>query len=106
MIQLSSSKKLKVLKKVRIKDNSWNMPGGSHLEPGTLVQVSAGPTRISDVPFIILEGVGQITHRHVNGETTRPIKNASNGFFFSQGHKTSSPYDFGTLDTECFEEIS
>ena len=106
MIKLEYNKKLKVLKKVRIIDNCWNMPGGGYLEPGTLVQVSSGPTRISDVPFIVLEGSGEIVHRHANGETKSTIESGSQGFFFSQGHKTVSPYDYGTLDQEFFEELN
>lgn len=81
------------------------MPGGGFLNPGTTVVVTSGPTRISDVPFQVLNGSGQVTHRSPTGETTRKIQNGSSGFFFSEGHKTSSPYDFGTLDAECFEEI-
>lgn len=105
MIKLTKNKKIKILKKVRIKDNCWDMPGGGYLNPGTVVEVTSGPTRISDVPFKVIEGSGKITHRHVNGETVRDIKNGSAGFFFSQGHHTVSPYDYGTLDNSFFEEI-
>ena len=106
MIKLRKDLKLRTKKKVRIKDNCWTMPGGGFLNPGTVVFVTSGPTRISDVPFQVLTGTGQITHRHVAGETIREIEDGSSGFFFSEGHKTSSPYDFGTLDTEYFEEIT
>ncbi len=106
MIQLEYNKKIKVRKKVNIKDNCWNMPGSGYLNPGTVVQVTSGPTRISDVPFKVIKGSGEITHRNLDSETTRNITDGSHGFFFYQGHKTQSPYDFGTLDTEYFEEIN
>lgn len=105
MIKLSMNKKLKVLKKVRIKDNCWDMPGGGYLNPGTVVQITSGPTRISDVPFKVIEGSGKITHRNFDGELTREIKAGSHGFFFSEGHATVSPYDYGTLDHDFFKEI-
>ena len=104
MIQLKMNLQLQVLKKVRIKDDCWNMPGGGYLNPGTVVQITSGPTRISDVPFKVIQGSGEITHRHVNGETKRPIKPGSDRFFFSQGHKTASPYDYGQLDASFFTE--
>jgi hypothetical protein len=105
MIKLSMNKKVKVLKKVRIKDNCWNMPGGGYLNPDSIVQIVSGPTRISDVPFEVIKGCGEIIHRHIAGETTRLIKPGSKGFFFSQGHKTVAPYDYGSLDPEFFEEL-
>ena len=105
MIKLMKNKKIKVLKKVKIKDNCWNMPGGGYLNPGTIVEVTSGPTRISDVPFKVIQGSGQITHRNISGETVRDIKEGSMGFFFSEGHDTVSPYDYGTLDKNFFEEI-
>jgi len=104
MIKLEYNKKLKVLKKVKIKDNCWNMPGVGYLNPGSIVQVNSSPTRISDVPFIVLEGTGQITHRSPSGETKKPIESGSKGFFFLQGHKTVCPYDYGTLEKEFFQE--
>jgi hypothetical protein len=105
MIKLNKNMKLKVLKKVRIKDNSWSMPGPGYLNPGTIVQVTSGPTRISDVPFKVLEGSGEITYRSVMKETTKPIQAGSDGFFFSQGHKTVAPYDYGHLDNIFFEKV-
>ena len=105
MIKLMKNKKIKVLKKVKIKDNCWDMPGGGYLNPGTLVEVTSGPTRISDVPFKVIEGSGEITHRNVTGETIRDIKAGSAGFFFSQGHITRSPYDYGFLDPSYYTEI-
>ncbi len=105
MVKLKMNIQLQVLKKVRIKDNCWNMPGGGYLNPGAIIQVVSGPTRISDVPFKVIKGSGEITHRHVTGETIKPIESGSKGFFFSQGHETVAPYDYGTLDTEFFEEL-
>lgn len=105
MIKLSKNMKLKVLKTVRIKDNSWNMPGPGYLNPGTVVQITSGPTRISDVPFKVIEGSGEITYRSVMKETTKPIQSGSSGFFFSQGHKTVAPYDYGHLDSIFFEKV-
>ena len=105
MIRLSKNKKLKTLKTVRIKDNCWNMPGGGYLNSGTIVQVTGGPTSISDVPFKVIEGTGEITHRNYTGDITRKIEAGSKGFFFSEGHNTQAPYDYGTLDTNFFEEI-
>jgi hypothetical protein len=106
MIQLKKSKQLKVLKKVKIKDDDWNRPGGGYLNPGSVVIITSGPTRISDVPFKVLSGSGEVTHRNPTGETVRQIVPGPGRFFFSQGHETRSPYDFGTLDTEYFEEIN
>jgi len=105
MIKLSMNKKIKILKKVRIKDNDWNRPGGGYLNPGSIVQITSGPTRISDVPFKVIEGSGEITHRGPIKDITKEIKSGSTGFFFSQGHVTVSPYDYGTLDNNFFEEI-
>ena len=105
MIKLEYNKKLRVLKKVKVIDNCWNMPGIGYLEPGTLVQVNSGPTRLSDVPFTVLQGTGEITHRTDTGTIKESIKPGSKGFFFSQGHKTACPYDYGTLDIEFFEEL-
>ena len=104
MIKLKKNLQLQVLKKVRIKDNCWNMPGPGHLDPGTIVEVTSGPTRISDVPFKVVKGSGEIIHRHVHGETKKPIKDGSEGFFFSQGHNTVAPYDYGQLDSSFFTE--
>lgn len=106
MIKLKKNLQLQVLKKVRIKDNCWDMPGGGYLNPGTVVEVTSGPTRISDVPFKVIQGSGEITHRRRDGESTRNIEAGSNGFFFSQGHHTVSPYDYGTLDSQFFEVIN
>lgn len=105
MIKLRMNIQLQVLKKVKIKDNDWNRPGGGYLNPGTTVQVTSGPTSTSDVPFKVVEGSGKITHRNHDGEITRDIKSGSKGFFFLQGHETVSPYDYGTLDTKFFEEL-
>lgn len=106
MIKLQKNLKLRIKKTVRIKDNDWSMPGGGFLNPDTTVIVTSGPTRISDVPFQVLTGSGEIKHRHITGESISQIQDGSSGFFFSEGHKTSSPYDFGTLDAKYFEEIN
>lgn len=105
MIKLTKNMKLKVLKKVKIKDNHWNMPGPGYLNPGAIVQITGGPTKISDVPFKVIKGDGQITYRSVMKETTKPIQAGSAGFFFSEGHKTATPYDYGYLDKNFFEEL-
>ena len=105
-IKLTRNKKLQVLKQVKIKDNCWDRPGGGYLNPGSIIEVTNGPTRISDVPFKVIEGTGEITHRNPDGDLTRKIKAGSFGFFFSQGHETQSPYDFGTLSTSYFKEIN
>jgi len=105
MIKLRKNIQLQVLKKVNIKDNCWNMPGGGYLNPGTIVRVVSGPTSISDVPFEVIEGSGKITHRNPDSEITRDIKPGSKGFFFSQAHKTVAPYDYGKLDPSYFEEV-
>ena len=81
------------------------MPGGGYLNPGAVVEITSGPTKISDVPFKVIKGSGEITHRNPTGETVKEIKDGSVGYFFSQGHYTVSPYDYGTLDTQYFKEI-
>jgi hypothetical protein len=103
MIKLKKDLKLTTLQKVKIKDDDWNRPGGGYLNPGSVVIVTSGPTRISDVPFKVLSGSGEITHRNPTGETVRHITPGPGRFFFSQGHETKSPYDFGTLNTALFE---
>lgn len=105
MISLTKNLKIQVVQKVKIKDNDWNRPGGGYLNPGTIVQVTSGPTKISDVPFKVLEGSGKITHRGPINDITREIENGSTGFFFSQGHFTSSPYDYGKLDPLFFKKV-
>ena len=105
MIKLKKNMKLLTLKKVRIKDNDWNMPGPGYLNAGALLEVTSGPTRISDVPFKVIEGSGEITYRSPMNQVTKPIKSGSDGFFFSEGHKTVSPYDFGHLDSNLFQEV-
>ena len=104
-IKLRKNLKLKVLKQVRIKDNCWNMPGPGYLNPQTVIEITSGPTSISDVPFKVVSGSGQITHRTRTNDITREIKSGSDGFFFSQGHKTAAPYDFGTLDSTLFQIV-
>lgn len=103
MIKLKKDLKLTTLQKVKIKDDDWNRPGGGYLNPGSVVIVTSGPTRISDVPFKVLSGSGEVTHRNPTGETVRHITPGPGRFFFSQGHETKSLYDFGTLNTALFE---
>ena len=80
------------------------MPGPGHLDPGTIVEVTGGPTRISDVPFKVISGSGEYTSRGIFEDKTYKIKNGSSGFFFSQGHTTVAPYDYGQLDSSFFTE--
>lgn len=105
MIKLSKSLKLKVLKKVKVKDDDYGRPGPGHLNPGAIVQVSGSPTRLSDVPFKLLSGTGEYLSRGLYEDKVYPIHRSSNRFFFMQGHTTSSPYDFGSLDSNYFEVI-
>ena len=104
MIKLMKNKKIKVLKKVKIKDDCWNKPGFGYLNPGTIIEVIGKPTEISDVAFKVIEGSGKITHRHINEEVIRDIKKGSIGFFFLEGHNTNHPYDYGTLSDKFFED--
>ena len=103
MIKLKKGLKLTTLQKVKIKDDDWNRPGGGYLNPGSVVIVTSGPTRISDVPFKVLSGSGEVTHRNLTGEALVQIAPGPGRFFFSQGHETRSPYDFGTLDAKLFK---
>lgn len=103
MITPQLNMKLRVKKKVKIIDNSYNMPGPGHLNEGTIVQVSSRPTSLSDVPFKVIQGSGEYTSRGMTKNTTRTISNGSSGLFFLQGHTTVAPYDWGKLDTEYFE---
>lgn len=112
-IRLTKGLKLKVKKAVYIKDNCYNEPSVGTLNQNTVLEVTSGPTRISDVPFKVLKGGGTINRRmkDYRGWPTEevqditPEKNSS-GFFFSQGHKTAAPYDFGTLSSEYFEPLN
>ena len=112
-IRLTKGLKLKTLKTVRIIDNCYNEPSAGALSAHTIVEVTDGPTRLSHVGFKVLKGGGTINRRmrDYKGwpiekmQNITPEKN-SHGFFFSQGHKTSHPYDFGTLSTEYFEVIN
>ena len=105
MIELSKNLKLKVLKKVKVKDNCWNSPGFGYLNPGTIIKVIGGPTRISDVPLEVISGSGEYTPRGTSRNTTYPIIDGSKGLFFVQGHETNSPYDWGTLSNEFYQEV-
>lgn len=112
-IRLTKGLKLKTLKPVKIIDNCYNEPSVGTLSVHTVVQVTGGPTRLSDVPFKVLKGTGTINRRMKDYrgwpiekiQDITPEKN-SHGFFFSQGHETHAPYDFGTLSTEYFEVIN
>ena len=111
-IRLTKGLKLKTLKSVRIKDNCYNEPSVGTLNPNTLLEVTGGPTRLRDVPFKVLEGGGSINRRmrDYRGwpiEKLQDITPCQNykGFFFTEGHETQSPYDFGTLSAEYFEVI-
>lgn len=95
--------KLRVKNKVKIIDSDYNRPGPGYLNPGTLIQVTSSPTRLSDVPFKVISGSGEYTSRGIFEDKTYEIKDGSSGFFFSQGHTTVAPYDWGKLDTEYFE---
>jgi hypothetical protein len=103
MIRLKKDLKLTTLQKVKIKDDDWNRPGGGYLDSGSVVIVTSGPTKISDVPFKVLSGSGEIVHRNPIGGTLKQIAPGPGRFFFSQGHETKSPYDFGTLDAKLFK---
>ena len=105
-IKVNKNMKLLVKTKVNIKDDSWAMPGPGYLNEGTLIEVVGSPTRISDVRFKVIEGSGEITHRLSTKEIKKDINPGNSGFFFSQGHETRSPYDFGTLSAEYFEVIT
>lgn len=107
MIQLKKGLKLRVLKKVKIKDDDYNRPGPGHLNPGSVVIVSSGPTSRSDVPFKLLEGSGKYLSRGLIEDKEYSILPEPSGrFFFTQGHSTTSPCDFGTLSNEYYEEIN
>ena len=102
-IKLKKGMQFKVVKKVYIIDNSYNMPSVGTLLPGTIVEVVGHPTHISDVPIAILSGGGSITQRNLHEpDQYREIK-PGKGYFFSQVHKTNSPYDFGTLSSSFYE---
>ena len=112
-IRLAKGLKLKTLKPVRIIDNCYNEPSAGILRSHTVVQITGGPTRLSDVPFKVLKGGGTINRRMKDYrgwpiEKVQDITSTENshGFFFSQGHKTAAPYDFGTLSTEYFEVVN
>lgn len=109
-IQLRKDLKLRVKQTVYIKDNCYNEPSVGTLDPNTVVKVTGGPSRLSDVPFKVLNGGGSINRRmrDYRGWPIEKIQNITpqenyHGFFFTQGHTTQSPYDFGCLSTEYFE---
>jgi hypothetical protein len=106
LIKLSKNLKLKVLKKVKVKDDDYSRPGPGHLDPGSIVQISGSPTRHSDVPFKLLSGTGEYLCRGLYEDKVYPIHGSSNRFFFMQGHETSSPYDWGTLSNDYFEVVN
>jgi hypothetical protein len=110
-IQLKKGLKLRVLKKVKIKDNDYSRPGPGYLNPGSVVYVSSSPTKISDVPFKVLAGSGEYLSRGLTEDKKYPIHPDPSGcsyqtFFFTEGHSTSSPCDFGTLSNEYYEEVN
>jgi len=98
--------KLKVLQKVRIKDNNYNRPGLGYLNPDTTLQIISSPTRLADVPFQVIEGSGKYTSRGLREDYQRTIEDGSAGFFFSEGHKTKAPYDWGTLSSKFFKVVN
>jgi hypothetical protein len=109
-IKLSKGLKLRVLKKVKIKDNDYNRPGPGHLDPGSILFVSSSPTRLSDVPFKLLQGSGEYLSRGLTQDKLYPILPDPSGssyqsFFFAQTHSTKSPYDWGTVSSEYYEVI-
>lgn len=106
MIKLSKNLKLKVLKKVNVKDDDYFRPGPGHLNPGTIIEIIGSPTKLSDVPFKILSGTGEYLCRTSQGSQVYPIEKSSNRFFLMQGHETSTPYDWGSLSSEYFEVIN
>ena len=81
MIKLKKGLKVTTLQKVKIKDDDWNRPGGGYLNPGSVVIITSGPTRISDVPFKVLSGSGEVTHRNPTGETLVQIAPGPGRFF-------------------------
>ena len=105
-IKLKMGLKLKVLQKVKIKDNDYNRLGPGYLDPGTTVQIISSPTRLADVPFKVIKGSGKYTSRGLYGDREYNIKDGSSGFFFSQGHNTEAPYDWGTLDSAFFKVVN
>ena len=82
MIKLKMGLKLKVLQKVRIKDNDYNRPGPGYLNPGTTVEIISSPTRLADVPFKVIQGSGKYTSRGLYEDREYNIKDGSDGFFF------------------------
>lgn len=107
-IRLKKGLKLKVKQTVYIKDNCYNEPSVGTLNPNTILEVTGRPTRLSDVPFKVLKGGGTINRRKrdYRGWPTEELQNITenqSGFFFTQGHETQAPYDFGTLSTQYFE---
>ncbi len=106
MIKLKEGLYLKALKDVRCKDRNWSMPGKVILKKGSIVKTYTGPTSLSDVPFEIVVGKAswwQRTPRLISPEE-RIV--TSGDFFFSQGHETSHPYDFGSLSSDLFEVVT
>ena len=106
MIELEHNLYLKTTKKVRCKDQNWNMPGEVILEPNTIVKIYGGPTRLSDVPFRIVEGKASWWPRSPSNLNSTKKEINSGNFFFLEGHHTRCPYDFGLLDSDLFELIS
>ena len=104
-IKLQMNTKLLVKKKVRIKTDNWSTPGPGYLNEGAVIQINGTPTYISDVPFIVLQGSGEIVNRGTFEDTKRKIEPGDRRFFLSEGHSTRAPYDWGTLDAKCFEVL-
>ena len=110
MIRLKKGLTLKVKKPVRIIDKCYNMPSNGSLTTNTIIQISGSPTRLSDVPFKVVSGGGNINirslnHRGSEEQTPKEII-AGDSYFFNEGHKTVAPYDFGTLDSTYFEVVN
>tara|TARA_Y100000592_G_C5469435_1_gene318557 strand:- start:2025 stop:2381 length:357 start_codon:yes stop_codon:yes gene_type:complete len=110
--RLKDGLRFKVVKPVLIKDNCWNEPSVGTLEEGTVVEVTGGPSEISDVPFKVIEGGGTINRRKRDwrGWPTEELQGITpqknyDGFFFSQGHETECPYDYGTLCSTFYKLI-
>lgn len=96
MIRLQANLKLKTKQSVRILNKCWDRPTYGTLHKGTTIQVSGGPTRLSDVSFTVLKGRGVMNNEVVS---------EGDSYFFNQGHDTVAPYDYGTLDPTLYEIV-
>lgn len=110
MIHLKKDLTLRVKKSVKIINKSYNMPSNGKLNPNTIIKISGGPTRLSDVPFKVIAGGGTINlisldYRGSEQQVPKKII-PGDSYFFNQGHTTVAPYDFGSLSTEYFEVLN